>query len=623
MYIMIKDAMKLYNSYQHLNIHCYSCGNNDHIAIECPKVHLSLKREKVIANFLAEENIKRKNFKRKERKKFKALLDLELVQEAATQHQMVQHNELYFEQEEEEDNKIRSYSSIDDILERNIYDLQPLVYAADSTQLRAVNFVDTNMRSNSLTSDNTQHDQYEGKRKKKKGYIQQMGEIESFVNTNYDRYYHNLNLDKVRNFEVFHPENNIIKMLVEFEEVRLKKLVENRLGVKAAHISRILIKGFRLHERAIRNGTQTSFNSIQSVDIVEKKQDHSENRRQSATINPGDIAMYNTGMRKMFTKDFTPPTSPPITPTLNGARQNNLHSLLQVPANAKRMKDQPRNSMFVASNFGMDKNNVLRTDMKTIQEEKRSLDDNLLLKVRTGTRNPSIAFIKKQSMSSAESESSENEGISSKVASSSADSSMTLRSSSVIQSVNLRAKEQRPSLQASGLSDQRKLSIMGPNAQNRNRASMNFMAFQGRAANDKRTSTVTFNNNVNQSSSPLMPQPSMFRLDHEETDHKKPIALFDFTQLVKKMSQKLDENSKSACSQSATIRKNDAFRTLESSDSSKLIKGSSNLFIEMIHRSKKTSNKTRKSRSSSEDFGKGVKDFIDKYGLEEMMKDKK
>ena len=65
---MIKDAMKLYNSYQHLNIHCYSCGNNDHIAIECPKVHLSLKRHSVIANFLAEESIKKKNFQEKSEK---------------------------------------------------------------------------------------------------------------------------------------------------------------------------------------------------------------------------------------------------------------------------------------------------------------------------------------------------------------------------------------------------------------------------------------------------------------------------------------------------------------------------------------------------------------------------
>ena len=179
---------------------------------------------------------------------------------------------LYFEQEEEENTKIRSYSSIDDILERNIYDLQPLVYAADSTQLKAVNFFDTNIMSNSLTSTNVQHDHHEGKKKQKKGYFQQMGEIEGFVNTNYDKYYHNLNLDRVKNFEVFHPENNIIKMLVGFEEVRLKKLVESRLGVKAGHITRILIKGFRLHERALRNGTQTSFNSMQSVDVLEKKE---------------------------------------------------------------------------------------------------------------------------------------------------------------------------------------------------------------------------------------------------------------------------------------------------------------------------------------------------------------
>ena len=100
-----------------------------------------------------------------------------------------------------------------------------------------------------------------------------------------------------------------------------------------------------------------------------------------------------------------------MTPNLNGLRQNKLHTLLQVPANTKRIKDQPRNSMFVASNFGMDRSNIHRKDMKTIQEEKMSLNDNLLLKARTegrtGTRDPSIAFIRKQSMSSQGSESSE------------------------------------------------------------------------------------------------------------------------------------------------------------------------------------------------------------------------
>ena len=66
---------------------------------------------------------------------------------------------------------------------------------------------------------------------------------------NYDPYYHNLNLDRVRNFEVYFPNNNIIKLMVEFEKTRLEKLVQMRLGLIAKHISPLLIKSFRMNER--------------------------------------------------------------------------------------------------------------------------------------------------------------------------------------------------------------------------------------------------------------------------------------------------------------------------------------------------------------------------------------
>lgn len=257
---MIRDSITLYNNYQYLNLKCYSCGSKSHITLECPKFHLIWDRKKIVAKYREAEIEFRKNFIRMPRKRFNALMIIEELNEAVSQIQVIQQNELYVEDGQEEN--VQIYSEGEEILDRNIYDPQPITYTVEPIQTKRIS-----IPRNQLTSlQSFQLVQQEKRRRT----ANELGDVHSFAISNYDAYYHSLNLDKVKNFEVYYPNNNINKLLVGMEKNRLEKIVHMRLGVNAKHISPLLVKSFRMNERrktreaAAEAGRENSLGSFDS-----------------------------------------------------------------------------------------------------------------------------------------------------------------------------------------------------------------------------------------------------------------------------------------------------------------------------------------------------------------------
>ena len=292
----MKDSLNLYTNCQYLNIQCYSCGSIDHEISHCPNLHIIIDHTKVIKKYIAEEEQFRKSFERRKRTQVKTFKSLEQLNEAASQFQMGHQTEIHYsidsmEDEEEEIGEVSSYSSLDEVLDRKIYDPYPLDYVEDSTNVKYL--------------DMSRHYIHIPKKNRQK-----VSEVEYFMKNNYDPYYHNLNLDRVKNFEVYYPNNNISKMIVEFEKVRLEKLVERKLGLKAKHISTFLVKGLRANEKKNSKPDEPAkaqpiltiqrsmtLRKQMSLRRKEKKPSNSP-RRDSNGSNPADIALYNSKSAK-------------------------------------------------------------------------------------------------------------------------------------------------------------------------------------------------------------------------------------------------------------------------------------------------------------------------------------
>jgi len=271
---MIKDSINLYNNYQYLNLRCYSCGSKNHITLYCRKFHGVFDRKHIIQKYLDHDKEFKKNFKRYDRRRFNARIDMEEVQEAASQIQVIQQNELYYESLKDEE--VQYYSVGEEILDKNVYNPQPITYTVEPVQTKTIN-VPIESRSHSLLSL-----QQVMNNKSRRKTPNEVGEVHSFALTNYDSFYHNLNLDKVKNFEVYYPNNNITKLLVEHERQRLEKIVHMRLSFNAKHIGPLLVKSFRMNERRKTRevfNSQGSLNSSQIKDVMNSKR-----RRSSKTI---------------------------------------------------------------------------------------------------------------------------------------------------------------------------------------------------------------------------------------------------------------------------------------------------------------------------------------------------
>lgn len=76
---MIRDKILLYKSYYDLNLKCYCCGYFNHIAIECPMVHVIINKERILREHVKTQTQKRDiNFIRKSKFKTNSLKILKI-----------------------------------------------------------------------------------------------------------------------------------------------------------------------------------------------------------------------------------------------------------------------------------------------------------------------------------------------------------------------------------------------------------------------------------------------------------------------------------------------------------------------------------------------------------------
>lgn len=75
---MIRDNITLYQNYNNLSIKCYCCNYNNHIAKNCPMVHVIINPQRVIRDHIKIEPTSRRQFPRFQ-KKFNAMTHLEAM----------------------------------------------------------------------------------------------------------------------------------------------------------------------------------------------------------------------------------------------------------------------------------------------------------------------------------------------------------------------------------------------------------------------------------------------------------------------------------------------------------------------------------------------------------------
>ena len=209
-----------------------------HLSIHCPIVHWYSSPLKVISKHLAEEAKVRSAFKRKTRERFSALGRIKELKEAAEKIQKSDNSDIKENIQElpilRQEN-IDSHSATDEILDRNIYDPEPLVFAGDLVESKELEVGSKYIKSFGAKEE-------ENKFKKEVVIAKpkvEPGEIQAFVTRTYDPQLHNLNLDQAANFEIYFPHNNVQRILDAIESERLKRLA------KKHHLPEIIIKNFK------------------------------------------------------------------------------------------------------------------------------------------------------------------------------------------------------------------------------------------------------------------------------------------------------------------------------------------------------------------------------------------
>jgi len=229
----------LYRSNENLaDIHCYLCGKSSHLSIHCPIVHWYSSPLKVVSKHLREQEKLRKAFKRRPRERFSALGRIKDCKEAAEKIQKSDNSDivknvqglLIFGQEE-----VDSYSSTDEILDRNIYNPEPLVFAGDMVESKEL---EVGSKYIHIPGEKEQDKKFEKEVIIAKPKVEP-GEIQTFVTRVYDPQLHNLNLDQAMNFEIYFPHNNVQRVLDALEMERIKKVA------KAFNLPEVIIKNFK------------------------------------------------------------------------------------------------------------------------------------------------------------------------------------------------------------------------------------------------------------------------------------------------------------------------------------------------------------------------------------------
>lgn len=99
---MISESITLYKSYYSINIKCFCCNINNHLAIECPMVHVVLNQDRIIRDYIHSEPNERLPFMRNPRNKFQVLKNLQKLINATLKIHRTTTFELYNYPEDEE-----------------------------------------------------------------------------------------------------------------------------------------------------------------------------------------------------------------------------------------------------------------------------------------------------------------------------------------------------------------------------------------------------------------------------------------------------------------------------------------------------------------------------------------
>jgi hypothetical protein len=204
----IQNNLIIYDNYEQISVQCYSCKEFGHIARLCPKTHCVFEREAVIRLYIQEQKRFMKNFRRKNRHRFNWRGSLQALEESA---KWIQDD--YGDRSLSEDEL--SQDSLDLILEKNLI----LVPNAEINDMKSRRGNDNRRKSKKFTVDFN--------------FFQEIDHINNMlgdkisdesieIHARNDHLY--FNIDRVENFELYFPHNNIQHQIRDLEKRRLEKI---------------------------------------------------------------------------------------------------------------------------------------------------------------------------------------------------------------------------------------------------------------------------------------------------------------------------------------------------------------------------------------------------------------
>jgi len=233
MFHFIKDNINLYNDYTQLQLECYFCGTLNHIGRSCSDAHFKPNREEVITDFMNKEKAKMKKFKRRSHERFNPRENLKELTSIAV---MIQEDYNDYTLSDED----LSQDSLDNILERNLF----LVPGAEMHDIKHRKIdrkrKSTRMSQNLLFEQLNNLNDIIGRRGSQMTSNLNQQDIPPqdpmVIKSNGEFIF--FSIDKVENFELYYPQNNIIKIITEFERSRFERLLESRQGAAKALVIR-------------------------------------------------------------------------------------------------------------------------------------------------------------------------------------------------------------------------------------------------------------------------------------------------------------------------------------------------------------------------------------------------
>lgn len=275
MFHLIKDSINLDQTYTHLEIKCFSCGDKGHLARDCDKIHYVVRKQDIIESYLRKEAIFAKKWKRKRRPRYSARSNIPKMAETA---EMIQEDYSDYTISDEE----VSQDSLDEILERNLvvipraevtdFNSRKLERKNKSTRYSAIALM------GEIITPHYMHQRQPGQTRG--SYTSHTGTKEDnmtgpdhrpstrYVGHGFQEFVF-FSLDKVENFEVYYPQYNIRTMIMRFEKERFQSMLRGDLGTAKA----LVLKNFgSLMKKVGQGGTKSPlfFSSLQKQTTIQR-----------------------------------------------------------------------------------------------------------------------------------------------------------------------------------------------------------------------------------------------------------------------------------------------------------------------------------------------------------------